>query len=212
MKKETVLVLMMLAAFSLLAVGCGEGKYMLSGTWYSDEGETTPAYVFYDSGSVKIGDSEMEYEMTGTDAMVIYRKDFEQTAILDRDMNEIMLLDADGKECSRLYKAQSAAAAAFVAKADMLSAAMEDTLTGSWSMKNGEVTMSFDQDKCTMVTVHKGEPVKTVYQVAYPEAGKIQFISSGNEVVAEFDVKMSDGMLTFTDEDENVTKYVRKEG
>ena len=81
-----------------------------------------------------------------------------------------------------------------------------------WMMEGGEVTMIVDGDKCTMVTTHEGKQVKTVYQAAYPEADKIQFISSGNEVVAEFIFSISSDTLAFTDEDGNTTKYVRKEG
>lgn len=211
MKKESALILLMLTAFSLIAAGCSS-KYMLSGTWYSDEGKDTPAYIFYDNGQVQIGENSYVYEMTDKDTLSIELDIDAQTAVIDRDTDEITLLDADGKEIVRLYKAQSEAAASFQTKANALTAEMTDTLSGSWMMEGGEVTMTFNGDKCTMVSVHESKEVKTVYQVAYPEAAKIQFVSSGSEVVAEFEVSISGDTLTFTDEDGNTTKYVRKEG
>lgn len=211
MKKEAVLILVMLAGFSLVAAGCGS-KYMLSGTWYSDEGKETPAYVFYDNGQVQIGEDRYNYEMTDKDTLRIDLDIDAQAAVIDRDTDEITLLDADGKEIARMYKSQSEAAASFETKADALAAEMTDTLSGGWRMEGGEVTMIIDGDKCTMAMNHDGKVVKTVYQTAYPEAGKIQFISSGSEVVAEFTFSISGDTLTFTDEDGNVTKYVRKEG
>ncbi|MGC2873579.1 hypothetical protein ACDL92_09855 [Ihubacter sp. mB4P-1] len=211
MKKEALLIVVMLAGFSLVAAGCSS-KYMLSGTWYSDEDEATPTYVFYDNGKVEIGDDRYAYKMTDKDTLRIELDIDAMAAVIDRDTDEITLLDKDGKEIARLYKVQSEAAASFQTKEDALAVEMTDMLSGSWMMEGGEVTMIVDGDKCTMVTTHEGRQVKTVYQAAYPEADKIQFISSGNEVVAEFIFSISSDTLAFTDEDGNTTKYVRKEG
>lgn len=211
MKKEALLILAILAGFSLVAAGCSS-KYMLSGTWYSDEGKVTPAYVFYDNGQVQIGEDSYNYEMTDQDTLRIELDADAQAAVIDRDAEVITLLDADGKEIARLYKSQSEAAASFETKANALAAEMEDTLSGSWMMEGGGAAMAFDGDKCTMTTTHEGKEVKTVYQAAYPKEGRIQFISSGSEVVAEFAFSISSDALTFTDEEGNITKYVRKEG
>ena len=150
--------------------------------------------------------------MTDKDTLRIELDIDAMAAVIDRDTDEITLLDKDGKEIARLYKVQSEAAASFQTKEDALAVEMTDMLSGSWMMEGGEVTMIVDGDKCTMVTTHEGKQVKTVYQAAYPEADKIQFISSGNEVVAEFIFSISSDTLAFTDEDGNTTKYVRKEG
>lgn len=211
MKKETVVILMMLAGFSLIAAGCSS-KYMLSGTWYSDANEDTLAYVFYDTGEVQIGEARYTYEMTDQDALRIDLDGDMQNGTIDRQTDEITLFDADGKAQTRLYAAQSDAAAAFAAKSNALAATMTDALAGSWIIEDGDTVMNFDGDKCTMAGIHEGKEVKTVYQVLYPEENRLQFISSGSEVVAEFHVKINGDTLTFTDEDRRATKYIRKEG
>lgn len=211
MKKETVVILMMLAGFSLIAAGCSS-KYMLSGTWYSDANEDTPAYIFYDTGEVQIGEVRYTYEMTDKDALRIDLDGNAQNGVIDRHTDAITLLDADGKAQISLYAAQSDAAAAFEAKSNALAAAMTDALAGSWIIEDGDTVMNFDGDKCTMASIHEGKEIKTVYQVLYPAERKIQFVTSGSEVVAEFNVKIDGDTLTFTDEDGSATKYIRKEG
>lgn len=210
MKKEAILILMMLASFSLVATGCGS-KYMLSGTWYSDASEDTPAYIFYDDGKVEIGGDRYTYAMTDPDALQIDMDGDILDAVIDRETDEIALLDADGEVQAGLYKGQSDAAAAFAAKSNALAAAMTDALAGSWIMEDGDAEMEFYGDKCTVVSVHKDKEVKTIYQVVYPQEGRIQYVSSGSEVVAEFSVEIQGSSLVFTDEDGSATKYIRKE-
>ncbi|MGC2874005.1 hypothetical protein ACDL92_12020 [Ihubacter sp. mB4P-1] len=212
MKKGRILILLMLTAFSLLAAGCGEGKYVLSGTWYADESADIPTYVFYDSGQVKIGDAKYAYEVSGEDALVIHMNAFNQTALVDRDTKIITLFSADGKETCQLFSSPAEAAKSHETKSGALAAEMSTVLSGSWMMEDGNTTMTFEGDTCAMTASHEGQEVKTRYKVIYPAEGRVQFVTDGSEVAAEFTVEQEKDTLVFIDEDGEKVKYVRKEG
>lgn len=206
MRKKIILAIMILTAS--LFMGACSGKYMLSGTWYSDE-RTMRTFVFYDNGDMKIDDKDTRYEMDGQDTIIIHNGDHIISAVIDRDTETIQCPQESGLSVC-LYKDATMAGTAAAEKEQTLNSEMEEKLEGRWVLISGndKTVAEFKGDRLIMTTIHDGKSQSSEYKIEFVSKEKVRFIS-GREVVAEFELETDDTSLTFHD-GEKTTIYKKE--
>ena len=206
MKKK--IILMAILAASLLMGACS-GKYMLSGTWYSDE-KTMRTFVFYDNGEMKINNKAGSYEMEGKDTILIRAGDTLINATIDRDTEMIQCPQDEGLPVC-LYKDIGDAKTAAAEKTASLNREMERLLNGRWIMtgkEEGKTVAVFDGERLIMTTVQHGQKASSSYKLEFLSKKKVRFIA-GREIVAEFDLETDGKTLTFSD-GKITTRYIKE--
>lgn len=206
---EKKIILMIMIATASLLMGACSGKYMLSGTWYSDE-KTMRTFVFYDNGEMKLDDIAASYEMDGHDTILIRAGDTLINATIDRDTEMIQCPQDEGLSIC-LYKNIGDAKTAAAEKIASLNREMEKLLNGRWIMMDGEegkTIAEFDGERLIMTTVQHGQKASSSYKLEFLSKKKVRFIA-GREIVAEFNLETDGKTLSFYD-GEKYTRYMKE--
>lgn len=201
--KKRMFMFLIMGILCLLLPGCSKDKYMLSGTWYQ-AGENPVTWVFYESGRINCGQDEGTYE-ADSNGIVIYINNLEMSAALGYD-NRVYIECAQTNESIILYKDYNTALQMYEQdKEDDEKKAMTE-LSGKWQLSNGNAIAFFEDSKLTMITTVNGKEIESSYCVVIPEEGIMQ-LTSGNEIVDEFEYAISENELIFTNEDTTLTYF-----